>query len=127
MDFNLQLWIHNAFAYLILLSRLMADPETLFLLILVALTFVVIGMSFIVYIMIISEREKRRLEVKEDSTGEKETEQECLHFFGYLAGYPPNEPIPDECFGCIKAIECMNAKAVENTTEAVEPEPAQQQ
>ena len=38
----------------------MADFGTLFTLILVALTFVVVGMCFIVYIMIIGEREKRK-------------------------------------------------------------------
>lgn len=42
---------------------------------------------------------------------------ECPHSFGYLAGYPQDEPIPDECFGCPRAVECMDEK-----TETVSPD-----
>jgi len=104
----------------------MADYTTLFTLILTALTFVIIGIIFIVYIIMIGEREKKKLQTNESSSvAEEETTQDCPHFFGYLSGYPLNEPIPDECFGCTKAIECVNEKTTENTTE-VEETPQQQ-
>ena len=86
----------------------MVDVGTLFPLILTALTFIVIGMFFLVYLMIIGEREKNRLKAKLQAFDNMEEAQECYHFFGYLFGYPQDEPIPDECFGCPKAIECMN-------------------
>jgi len=87
----------------------MADFETLFTLILVALTFVIVGMCFIVYIMIIGEREKR-MKAEGIQVSNAEPDAECPHVFGYLSGYPLNQPIPDECFGCINAMQCMNQK-----------------
>jgi len=88
----------------------MADFSTLFLLILVALTFVIIGMFFIVYLMIIGERAKNKLRANMNSSVRAETTRECPHSFGYLSEYPQNEPIPEECFGCPKAIECKNGQ-----------------
>jgi hypothetical protein len=107
----------------------MVDVATLFPLILVALTFVVIGMFFIVYLMIIGEREKNKLRAKLEAFDKMEETQECAHFFGYLSGYPLNEPIPDECFGCPKAIDCMNhqSQTNDNASETMEqPEEPQQ-
>jgi len=35
----------------------------------------------------------------------------CLHRFGYLRTLPKNKPIPDECLGCSRVVECLrNAK-----------------
>lgn len=31
----------------------------------------------------------------------------CPHKFGYLRTLPKNTPIPDECFGCPKILECL--------------------
>jgi type IV secretory pathway VirB10-like protein len=31
----------------------------------------------------------------------------CSHKFGYLGTLPKNTPIPDECFGCPKILECL--------------------
>ena len=107
----------------------MVDVGTLFPLVLTALTFVVIGMFFLVYLMIIGEREKNRLRARLEAFGEMADAQECYHFFGYLSGYPLDEPIPDECFGCPKAIECMNhqSETENNAPNAVEqPEQPQQ-
>lgn len=100
----------------------MADFGTLFTLMLVALTFVVVGMCFIVYIMILGEREKR---VKAEGgsppqQGAAEAEAECPHNFGYLSGYPKDQPIPEECFGCLNAMQCMNQKAESVTAEVAE-------
>jgi len=40
--------------------------------------------------------------------------RDCLHQFGYLRTLPKNAPIPDECFGCSKIVECLvNAKTRE--------------
>ncbi len=96
----------------------MADFGTLFTLILVALTFVIVGMCFMVYIMIIGEREKR---MKAEGVPNLDTEPEpgCPHHFGYLSRFPIDQPIPDECFGCLDAVQCMNQKG--QAAEAVEP------
>jgi hypothetical protein len=32
---------------------------------------------------------------------------ECAHYFGYLKTLPRNTPIPDECFGCTRIMECF--------------------
>lgn len=98
----------------------MVDFGTLFWLILAALTLIIACLFFIVYLIIEGEREKNKLKAKERSATEKETTQECLHFFGYLVGYPKNQPIPNECFGCMKAIKCINKDKMENIAEVEE-------
>jgi len=96
----------------------MADFATLFTLILVALTFVIVGMCFIVYIMIIGEREKR-MKAEGISPPDQALDEECPHHFGYLSGFPLNQPIPEECFGCVNAIECMNQQRQVAEAEAI--------
>jgi len=34
----------------------------------------------------------------------------CYHHFGYLGGLPKNTPIPNECFGCSKIVDCLITK-----------------
>ena len=34
--------------------------------------------------------------------------KKCVHHFGYLRNHPKNIPIPDECFGCPKALRCLS-------------------
>ena len=34
-------------------------------------------------------------------------EKDCLHHFGYLNELPKNTPIPGECFGCPKIVDCL--------------------
>ena len=98
----------------------MADFGMLFTLVLVVLTFVIVGMAFIVYIMIIGEREKRR-KAEGVPNLDEEPEPGCPHHFGYLSGFPVDQPIPDECFGCVDAVQCMNPKArVAEVAKAVE-------
>jgi hypothetical protein len=97
----------------------MADFGALFTLMLVALTFVVVGMCFIVYIMIIGEREKRRL-AESGSVLDEQLDEECPHHLGYLSGYPADQPVPEECFGCVNAIQCMNHRAQAAATLAEE-------
>ena len=107
----------------------MVDVGTLFPLILTALTFVVIGMFFIVYLMIIGEREKNKLMARLEAFDKMGETQECAHHYGYLSGYPLDEPIPDECFGCPKVIECMNhqSETDNNPPEVLEhSQPAEQ-
>jgi len=36
--------------------------------------------------------------------------KDCLHHFGYLSGLPKNTPIPGECFGCQKIVDCLVTK-----------------
>jgi len=35
------------------------------------------------------------------------SDKDCFHFFGYLGGLPKNTPIPGECFGCEKIVDCL--------------------
>ena len=101
----------------------MADFGLLFTLTLVALTFVVVGVCFIVYIMIIGEREKRRL-TESGSMPNEQSDEDCPHHLGYLSGYPADQLVPEECFGCANAIQCMNHKtdaAGTSVEESAEP------
>ena len=34
-------------------------------------------------------------------------DKDCLHFFGYLGGLAKNTPIPGECFGCQRIVDCL--------------------
>jgi hypothetical protein len=34
----------------------------------------------------------------------------CVHSFGYLGSLPKNTPIPDECLGCSKVMQCLYQK-----------------
>jgi len=36
--------------------------------------------------------------------------KDCSHQFGYLKGLPKNTPIPEECFGCQRIVECLVGK-----------------
>lgn len=38
------------------------------------------------------------------------SESDCLHKYGYLKGLPKNRPIPNECFGCSRIVECLAGK-----------------
>jgi len=40
-------------------------------------------------------------------TPKSSSEKDCLHHFGYLGGLPRNTPIPGECFGCEKIVDCL--------------------
>jgi hypothetical protein len=33
--------------------------------------------------------------------------KDCIHHFGYLRTFPKNSPIPDECFGCERIVDCL--------------------
>jgi len=37
---------------------------------------------------------------------------ECPHYFGYLRKLPKNLPIPDECLGCLRIVECLHSSPV---------------
>jgi len=52
----------------------------------------------------ISKPEKTVASAKTESASSK---RDCLHQFGYLRTFPKNAPIPDECFGCPKIVECL--------------------
>jgi len=89
----------------------MADYGALFQLMLVALALAIAGVFFIVYLLILSLREKKRLDAAryvgiEMEAGKEETLQ-CLYYFGYLGGIDEHQPIPDECSGCMKKVDCM--------------------
>ncbi len=37
--------------------------------------------------------------------------KECAFFFGFLSERPTGKSIPEECFGCTRALSCLKAKA----------------
>jgi cytoskeletal protein RodZ len=41
------------------------------------------------------------------STQPNAESQNCAHEFGYLKDLPRNTPVPDECFGCPKVMQCL--------------------
>lgn len=44
------------------------------------------------------------------STQKNATDKDCFHHFGYLNSLPRNTPIPAECFGCQKIVDCLVTK-----------------
>jgi len=52
----------------------------------------------------ISKSEDKAVPAKTSSVSSK---RGCIHHFGYLGTFPKNSPIPDECFGCEKIVECL--------------------
>ena len=52
----------------------------------------------------IPKPEKTVASTKTESASSK---RDCFHQFGYLRTLPKNAPIPDECFGCPKIVECL--------------------
>jgi len=40
-------------------------------------------------------------------TNSSSSKRDCIHHFGYLRSFPKNSPIPDECFGCEKIVDCL--------------------
>ena len=53
--------------------------------------------------------EKRVHEARVDKGAKKEAAPECKHQFGYLRTLPKNVPIPTECLGCDRIIECRHS------------------
>ena len=43
-------------------------------------------------------------------TQKNATDKDCLHHFGYLNSLPRNTPIPGECFGCQRIVDCLVTK-----------------
>lgn len=54
-------------------------------------------------------RETPRLPEKPVATAKTESSsvKYCPHHYGYLYTFPKNSPIPNECFGCEKIVDCL--------------------
>ncbi len=98
----------------------MADFGMLFTLTLVALAFVVVGVCFIVYIMIIGERAKRK-QAESHLLPDEQLKRDCPHHFGYLSGYPSDHLVPEECYNCAYTIQCTKYKEKAVTALAQKP------
>lgn len=61
-------------------------------------------MLLIVYMM-------KRKDIKESPETESlhKTSKECAFYFGFLSERPTGKSIPEECFGCMRAMSCMKA------------------
>ena len=46
---------------------------------------------------------------KEDSKVQERTSSECNHQVGYLATFPANASLPEECLSCNKVMECKQS------------------
>lgn len=46
-------------------------------------------------------------EVKVETKPSSENPSTCCHYLGYLKNRPKNTPVPEECFTCIKMLDCM--------------------
>jgi len=56
------------------------------------------------------EKTKATLKTMKQKTDKQQPQngfQNCLHQFGYLKNLQKNTPVPDECFGCPKVMECL--------------------
>lgn len=62
-----------------------------------------------------------------DKVKDEASKEECTHFLGYLATHPKNQPVPDECFGCERAADCINSSSTRilSTTTMATPEVGQ--
>lgn len=40
----------------------------------------------------------------------------CSYYFGYLGQLPKNDPIPDDCLGCFKLMECLIKQSTNSKT-----------
>jgi len=47
---------------------------------------------------------------QQNKLGPTPNRRDCIHHFGYLRTFPKNSPIPDECFGCEKIVDCLVSK-----------------
>ena len=102
------------------------------LLLIFSLALLVIVWEFSIIRRIRADKAKNKTSEETAEPSNNEAAEECPHFHGYLADHPKEEPIPDECFGCKKAIECMNANQTPNENryapeQAVEEEEPQHQ
>lgn len=96
----------------------MVDSNTLFYLILAALILINTCLFLIVYLMF-EDKKKTKVKAETSSVAESKAQQKCLHSFGYLADeHPKNQPIPEECFGCTLALECIQKKKEERKVKA---------
>lgn len=80
------------------------------LLILMSLTFFIVSLPIFFYLVIIKSKRVDTLKKEVHGAFKKEMRpHDCSHYFGYLKTYPRNVPIPDECMGCTKTLECFEA------------------
>jgi hypothetical protein len=56
-------------------------------------------------------REEQGYEERSHQRSEEEPAFECKHQLGYLQTLPKNAPIPNECLGCDRIIECKHSLA----------------
>lgn len=89
----------------------MLVDNTLFVLILAALTLMIFALSIIVGQLFVDSRKESKLRPDKAVATPKTTPHECTHSFGYLSERPTNQQIPSECLNCVRVIECIKALA----------------
>ncbi len=87
----------------------MVIDNTLFFLILGAVTLITIVLFALSANLLIESRQRQKLKLDKMAQIVKETPHECAHAFGYLSSLSRHQRIPNECFGCLLAIDCLKA------------------
>ncbi len=97
----------------------MLVDNTVFLVTLVAITLVIIVLFALVADMLVEGKREKRLraernaeiaEVFRAAEAARQAPHKCVHSVGYLSELPRNQPIPDECLGCVVAIHCIRTQ-----------------
>lgn len=81
-------------------------------LILTSLTLFIVSLSILFYLVATKSKQLDRLKQVLHGRIKKirAPHHVCSHHFGYLASYPRDRPIPDECMGCSEIFECFEYK-----------------
>jgi len=96
----------------------MAEYGSLFWIILFVLALITICLFLIVYTIIKGEKEREKLHAMRIAEAEKIKAHKCPHFLGYLAEQPRHNPIPEECFCCIVAMDCITMVSADTNNQA---------
>jgi len=95
----------------------MVIDNTLLFLLLGALTLIIIVLFALSANLLIESRQSQKLKLDKMAQIARETPHECAHSFGYLSSLSRHQSIPNECFGCLLAIDCVKAKPKPAKTE----------
>ena len=88
----------------------MPTDNILFFLLVAVIAIVNILLFVVIANLLIEKREKHKTRKEKIAETEKEIPHECAHFFGYLSKQSGKQVIPDECFGCLFALDCLKAQ-----------------
>ena len=83
--------------------------NTVLFLILGAISLILVVLFAVSANLLIESKQKQKLQLGRMTQVLGGTPHECAHSFGYLSLLSERQRIPDECFGCRIAIDCIKA------------------